>query len=191
LETKDSSFKLAQVSVVSSSCVKFLIHFFTISISFIEHAVSEKDLDIEGDVRTYLASFHQLFPRQAKESLQEAINRSQGIAIFELGERSWTFIAITLALWWIAPFVAIIRGIKLSFSRIFFTFIIPILPVALVIDAIISILRTRTDLEILQLVESIPGHQNHFIPIWYCVGFPVSQRNSLKFPEPRLNQLEQ
>lgn len=111
-----------------------------------------------GDFRTLFASFHHFQPRVAEAMLRDAVTSGQGIAVFEMTQRSvWVIVAIFLLL---APLVLLITPFmpRVTFGRLFFTYIIPIVPATLVIDGVTSCLRTYTTGEFLEMAaRADPG----------------------------------
>lgn len=109
---------------------------------------------IKGFRKMFL-SFHHLKPKSAKQVLQNAVDSGEPIGIFELQDRT---IASLLMMFIGAPINAIItapfiRPFKLS--RIFFTFLIPILPFIIWFDGVVSNLRTYNEKELKALTEEL------------------------------------
>jgi hypothetical protein len=92
-------------------------------------------------VRTIFSSFHHFPPHIAKNILQDAVDRKAAIGIFEGAKKSWTEM---LLLWLIFPFVILfvtplIKPFK--WSRLFFTYLIPLIPLGILWDGTVSLLR--------------------------------------------------
>ncbi len=135
--------------------------------------------------RTMFSSFHHFRPEQAQAILTDAIQRGQGIGIFEATERTIVpmvamFIAPVIALLVITPFLRPFR-----FSRLFLTYLLPLIPLATVWDGYVSCWRTYTPEEIRNMVDTIPGSETYTWEIGkestpgkprltYLVGYPVS-----------------
>lgn len=110
--------------------------------------------------RTQFVSFHHFDPKNAQRILTNAAWQKEPIGIFEATERSWTNLLAML----FTPFVVMlaipfIRPFK--FSRLFFTFVIPAIPLATMWDGIVSVLRTYTLQELREMTDHIhvPGYQ--------------------------------
>lgn len=105
--------------------------------------------------RVVCSGFHHLQPAQARRVLEDAVKQRQGIAIWEGLERSWgCFLQLLFSfpfLFLIAPFVKPFR-----LSRLFFTYVIPAVPLCLLWDACVSALRVYSPAELRQLVASLP-----------------------------------
>lgn len=105
-------------------------------------------------LRTQFLSLHHFRPEDAKQILQNAIDSNQSIAIFEAQERSipsilaMLFSPISLLL--TTPFI---RPFKLG--RILFTYLIPIVPLFVLWDGIVSSLRTYSVKEMHTLVNQL------------------------------------
>jgi hypothetical protein len=138
--------------------------------------------------RTLFTAFHHFPPDQARALLQDAVDRGQGIAIFEQTQRSLLGVATMLALPWIAWLaVPFIRPWRLS--RLFWSYCIPAIPLVLMIDGIISCLRTYTEAELGALIDSLEfpdAREYHWqvgrlpsllspLGVVYAVGYPVQR----------------
>jgi hypothetical protein len=90
--------------------------------------------------RTLFNSFHHLNPSQARGLLQDSVNKRQAIGIFEAPARhTLTFLSILLipiATWVFAPFRRPVR-----WSRLLWTYLIPVIPFVLFFDGVVSCLR--------------------------------------------------
>jgi hypothetical protein len=111
--------------------------------------------------RTMFLSFHHLKPNQAKAVLQNAVHSGEPIGIFELQDRTpaslfFMFIAAPINAILTAPFV---KPFKLS--RILFTFIIPILPLIIWFDGVVSNLRTYSEKELDELTKSLKNGDSY------------------------------
>lgn len=109
--------------------------------------------DLHG-LRTLFLSFHHFKPEEAKEILQDAIHAHSPIAIFEGQDRSlpsllaMLFSPITVLL--TAPFIK-----PFSLGRLFFTYLVPIVPLAVWWDGIVSSLRTYSLKEMQVLIDDL------------------------------------
>jgi hypothetical protein len=109
-------------------------------------------------LRTIFNAFHHFDDALALRVLEDAVAARQPFAIFELSERSIAtavFSAfIPLLVWLVMPFV---RPMRLSW--IVFTYLIPILPLSIAWDGLVSHLRTRSPSELRALVAQLdaPG----------------------------------
>jgi len=107
--------------------------------------------------RTQFLSFHHFRPEQAKSILQNAIDHQQPIAIFEGQQRTiksmlpMLFSPLTVLL--TTPFI---RPFKID--RILFTYLIPVIPLFIMWDGIISVLRTYTVEELNQMILELKNH---------------------------------
>lgn len=100
-------------------------------------------------------AFHHLPPELARQVLQDATARRQGIAIFEGIERSLTgFIQLFMSLgvmFVTSPFVKPFR-----LSRMLFTYVVPAVPFFTLWDGAVSCLRIYSPAELRELVDSLP-----------------------------------
>jgi hypothetical protein len=112
--------------------------------------------DLEG-VRVMYTFFHHLRPEMAKTVLENAVNNKHAIAIFEITERSIVGILNMFIVPIVVLFVTpVIRPFR--WSRLLFTYVIPILPLALLWDGIVSAFRTYDQDDIRELVANFPTY---------------------------------
>jgi hypothetical protein len=130
-------------------------HTQNIGIDFCAESVNAMQVprEIKG-FRTFFSSFHHLKPEQAKAVLQDAVDAKTGIAIFESTQRHPLLLLYML----FTPFLVwlntpIIRPWR--WSRIFCTYVIPLIPFIVMFDGIVSCLRTYTPEELKVMVDSI------------------------------------
>lgn len=112
--------------------------------------------DLQG-FRTLFSSFHHFRPQDAQTILADAVRQRQGIAIVESTQRHPLLIAYMLLtpllVWLTTPWQRPWR-----WSRLFWTYLIPVVPMAVMFDGIVSCLRTYTPSELLALVRQVQGH---------------------------------
>lgn len=130
-------------------------------------------------LRTQFLSLHHFKPNDAKKILQNAIDSKSNIAIFEAQERSiksilfMFFSPISVLIY--TPFI---KPFKLG--RILFTYIIPIVPIFIWWDGIISALRTYSVKEMEELIDDLKNKDDfHWevgrinskkVPLLYLLG---------------------
>ncbi|MTI29499.1 hypothetical protein [Xanthovirga aplysinae] len=136
--------------------------------------------EIKG-LRTQFLSFHHFKPKDARHLLQNAVNSQAPIAIFEIQQRDLShfikalFSPISVLL--TAPFI---RPFKIG--RMIFTYLIPLVPLFVWWDGVISVLRTYTFDEIHQLTENLEKGEAYKwesgktkkgpLTITYTLGYP-------------------
>jgi hypothetical protein len=111
--------------------------------------------NVDG-LRTMFSSFHHFPPDAAQEILQKAVDAGEGLGIFEVTKRS----ALTICLmfpWALMPllFTPWIRPFR--WSRLFWTYVVPIIPLMLLFDGIVSCLRTYRTRELRKMIDSLQG----------------------------------
>jgi hypothetical protein len=108
---------------------------------------------LEG-FRTLFTAFHHFAPEAAQALLQDAVAQGQGIAIFEQTRRTLPALLLMVALPLLAllvvPFIRPWRT-----SRLVWTYLIPAIPLVLMVDGIISCLRTYTEAELTAMIEGL------------------------------------
>ena len=136
-------------------------------------------VDLKG-FRTMFTSFHHFPPEEARAILQNAVDAGEGIGIFEIPRRALSTVGLTFAFVlmlfvctpWIRPF---------RWSRLFWTYLVPIVPFVLLFDGVVSCLRTYRPQELREMVGKLTANQyvweigEHLagkMPITYLVGYP-------------------
>ena len=105
-------------------------------------------------LRTQFLSFHHFKPSDARQILQNAVDSDSAIAIFEAQERSLpSIIAMVFSPISVLLTTPFIRPFKIG--RIIFTYLIPIVPLLVLWDGIVSSLRTYSVEEMNELIVSL------------------------------------
>lgn len=110
--------------------------------------------------RTMFLSFHHFKPNQGITILQNAVDENQPIGIFEIQDRSLPSIIAML----LSPISVLLTTpfIKpFSLLRLLFTYLIPIIPIVVLWDGVVSSLRTYSVDEMQDLVQKVTN-SNHF-----------------------------
>jgi len=156
----------------------------TPGVRFEPESVSATDVPARlSGFRTIFTAFHHFRPADARAILAAAVRDRQGIAIAEATSRR----PVTLALQALVPFAVwvltpAIRPFR--WSRLFWTYLVPVIPVAILFDGVVSTLRVYTPDEMLAMgreaggdayeweagVEYPPGSP---IPIPFLIGVPI------------------
>jgi hypothetical protein len=140
-------------------------------------------MNVPGELkgfRTIFTSFHHFSPAQARAVLQNAVDDGQNIGIFEMTRRSLSTIAVMFP-WAFMPlfFTPWIRPFR--WSRLLWTYLIPVVSFVFLFDGIVSCLRTYRPEELRAMVgklnangyrweigeQSGPGTE---MPITYLIG---------------------
>lgn len=146
-------------------------------------AADEVPHDIPG-VRTLFSAFHHLAPGAAVRVLRRTVRADHSIAIFEATQRSPKAILLTL----LTPLLVLLMTPAIRpfrWSRLALTYLIPVIPLVVLFDGIVSCLRTYSPEELLAL-----GHADAPsgvtwraglltggpIPVTYLVGVPSPWR---------------
>jgi hypothetical protein len=152
--------------------------------NYIKTSVDAKNVpeDLIG-FRTQFLSIHHFKPEDALLILQNAVDSKAGIGIFEGQKRDvshffknlFSPISILLSTPFIRPF---------KFGRILFTYLIPIVPLFVLWDGVISVLRTYSVKEMEELVSKVEGNEafewkigvnkTKGISVPYLIGYPKS-----------------
>jgi hypothetical protein len=134
--------------------------------------------------RTLFSSFHHFDHDDACRLLQDSVNRKQGIGIFEApGRHTLTVLSlffIPLAVWLFVPFRRPFR-----WSRLVWTYLIPVIPFVLFFDGFVSCMRAYSLEELEEMISGLRGcgyqweigeETGELLPlrITYLIGFPLS-----------------
>ncbi|ASS47570.1 MAG: hypothetical protein A3D31_17225 [Candidatus Fluviicola riflensis] len=111
-------------------------------------------------LRTQFLSLHHFKPDDAVKILQNAVDSGNPIALFESQERNLksivSMIFSPLSVIFTTPFIH-----PFKVGRIIFTYLIPIVPLFILWDGIVSALRTYSEKEMYKLVSQVKGHENY------------------------------
>lgn len=135
-----------------------------------------------GGFRTMFTAFHHFAPDAARTVLRDAVARGEPIAVFEATKRNALCIAVTL-LSPIATLVMMPRVKPFRWTNLLFTYLVPVVPLMVLWDGIVSCLRTYEVDELRALVSAVDGHEgydweigertkNGPIPVTYLIGVP-------------------
>ncbi len=156
-------------------------------IEYVEESVNALDVpkSLKG-FRTQFHSLHHFVPRDAIAILQNAVTNNQAIAIFEAQQRDFKnifkMLLSPIAVLLMTPFIK-----PFKINRIIFTYLIPIIPLVILWDGIVSVLRTYTAKELKEMIASLKEHErfnwivdiakSNQVNISYVIGTPNKQVN--------------
>jgi len=130
-------------------------------------------------MRTMFTAFHHFLPEEGRAILQDAVDAGEGMGIFEIARRAPSTIGLTfvfvLMLFvctpWIRPF---------RWSRLLWTYLVPIIPFVLLFDGVVSCLRTYRPQELREIVSQLTASEYRWeigefssgrAPITYLIGY--------------------
>jgi len=107
--------------------------------------------DLAG-VRTIFTSFHHFSPAEGAALLRDTVTARQPIGIFEVTRRSPSAIALMFP-WALLAFfyTPMIRPFR--WSRLLWTYLLPVIPFVLLFDGIVSCLRSYRPEELLEIAR--------------------------------------
>lgn len=106
--------------------------------------------------RTLFSSFHHFREPAAAGILRDAVAQRQGIAIVESTQRHPLMLAYMLLTPLLVMLLTLIEGPRTP-SRLFWTFVLPVVPLTVMFDGLVSCMRTYTPAELEAMVRQIPG----------------------------------
>jgi hypothetical protein len=141
--------------------------------------------------RTMFSSFHQFSPKDAQAILQDAVDAGQSIGIFEITRRSPSTVGLMVP-WALLPLIVTPWIRPFRWSRLVWTYLIPIIPFVLLFDGVVSCLRTYQPRELRAIVENLtaPEYQwgigEHFVApggmrITHLIGCPRANVSPERF----------
>jgi hypothetical protein len=134
--------------------------------------------DLPG-VRTLFTALHHFRPGEARAVLEDAVRQQQPIAAFEFTERSLRGVLLSvvspLLVWLSTP-----RIRPLHATRLFWTYLVPLVPLTVLVDGVVSCLRTYSPTELLDLTGELVSYNwdvgtlrgSSPFPMTYLVGYP-------------------
>ena len=147
------------------------------------------DVSLKG-VRTIFSAFHHFDKGMAKQVITNAVTAKEGIAVFDGGDKNIFFIIAITLLHPIAfiLFTPFFRPFK--WSRLLFTYIIPIIPLCTMWDGAVSVTRLYTPSQLLAIANDIDNtdycweagkKKNKFgMSIAYLIGYPNIKYNTVQ-----------
>ena len=140
--------------------------------------------DAEGKkvMRLFNLAFHHFDDDLAINILKNTIETSDGFCIFELQSRHFSSF-LTVSLLWPLLMISSWFHFRHSAAHLFFTYIIPLVPLVVVLDGYVSSLRTRTVEEVEDLLRQAVGegrlkHENWKVSNgWVKHTWPISWMN--------------
>ncbi len=128
-------------------------------LGFHARTVDATDVPAEVDgVRTMFNAFHHFPPELATAILADAVRKQRGIVIVEgINHRAVGLLAMPLQLPAIVLLTPFVRPFR--WSRLLFTYVMPLIPLLVLFDGTVSMLRLYLQDELRELVARIPGHE--------------------------------
>lgn len=130
-------------------------------------------------LRTMFTSFHHFPPEDARAILQNAVDAGESIGIFEATKRGPSTIGI-IFVGILLLFLHTPRIRPFRWSRLLWTYLIPIIPLVLLFDGVVSCLRTYRSQELRELVEKLTACEYQWeigelkgkrAPVTYLIGY--------------------
>jgi hypothetical protein len=131
-------------------------------------------------LRTMFTSFHHFSPEDARAILQNAVDAGESVGVFEITKRSPSTIVFIFA-GILLLFLHTPRIRPFRWSRLLWTYLIPVIPLVLLFDGVVSCLRTYRPQELREIVEKLTSCQYQWeigelagkrAPVTYLIGYP-------------------
>lgn len=158
-------------------------------IDFANYSVDASNVpnDLKG-FRVMFSAIHHFQPDQIKNILQNAIDNNAPIGIFDGYEKN-ILVILSIIIFYPIAFLIFTPFFKpISFSRIFFTYIIPLIPLYTIWDGCVSVLRMYKYQELLAIANKTNANNyiwkagkmknKYGIHSTYLIGYPDKTLNS-------------
>jgi hypothetical protein len=130
-------------------------------------------------------AFHHFCPEQACAVLADAVRNRQGIGVFEATQRG----PLALVLMLLSPLMVLVMTPFIRpfrWSRLLWTYLLPLVPLVTLFDGLVSCLRTYSVQELHELTARLGANDYQWdvgtlksettpIPISYLVGVPIEK----------------
>ncbi|HEX4278347.1 MAG TPA: hypothetical protein VHZ74_23495 [Bryobacteraceae bacterium] len=142
---------------------------------------------LPGDLlgfRTLFNAFHHFRPADARRILADAYRSRQPIGIFEITERRLSKVLLCFPASFLSVFLLIWKMYPHRMAWWIFTWLIPVIPITIAWDGLVSHLRTYTPAEMEQLIEGLRDETFRWetgrvaapragLDVSYLIGVPV------------------
>lgn len=134
---------------------------------------------LEG-FRTLFSALHHFNPEQVRGLIRDAVVKKQGFAAFEFTQNS----ALGIGSFIFAPLIFLLAPLFIrpfKWSRLFWTYLAPVIPLTVTFDGIVSCLRTYSIPELENITREFPeytweiSHKGAFpslTPVTSLIGYP-------------------
>jgi len=155
-------------------------------IDFANYSVDATNVpkDLKG-FRVMFSAIHHFQPEQVKNILQNAIDNNASIAIFDGYEKNILAILNVIVFHPIAILLFTPFFKPFSFSRLLFTYVIPLIPICTVWDGCVSVLRMYKPQELLKIANKTNANNylwkagtaknKYGIHSTYLIGYPTKK----------------
>ncbi|MDX3663022.1 class I SAM-dependent methyltransferase [Streptomyces sp. ID05-26A] len=152
------------------------------SVDHVASSVDATDCRLEG-TRTIYGAFHHFPPALAARMLQNAVDTRQPMVVVDT-KRSWLYVLVfpfflTLAVLLAAPFQR--NPLPRYLMRLALTYVVPVLPIMMFFDSVVSFLRMYGRAELRRIVDGLDrtesfdwtiGVEPGFTGTQYLIGIP-------------------
>jgi len=114
-------------------------------------------------MRTFFTSFHH-FPAEntATKLLQDAVDSQMPIGIFEVSERSFSSVSYALLSALVLPLLLVPQMRPFTLGKLFFIYVLPVIPIMMAWDYLISCFRTYSLKELKEIISRLHAPDYHW-----------------------------
>ncbi len=128
---------------------------------------------VDASLATFFSAFHHFPPAQATDVLRQSSQTGTPVAVFEVTQRS----VKALALMCVVPIAVLLMTPMIRpfrWWRLLFTYVVPLIPIAVWWDGVVSCWRTYQPDELMALaVRAAPSGMEWRVGEWSNVGQPL------------------
>jgi len=155
-------------------------------ITYLEFPVDVFDVPAElRGLRTLFSAVHHFRPLEVKTILEQAVKQRAPVAVFDGGEKNLLAILGILIIHPVAFLLCTPFFKPFTFSRVIFTYLVPLIPLYTIWDGIVSILRMYRPDDLMKIVAALQPNdyiwesgktKNRFgIHATYLIGYPRNE----------------
>ncbi len=152
-------------------------------LSFISQPVSAtQTAHLQFTLRSLCATFHHFRPETARDVIRDALTCGRSLLIVEPLQRDLRHLLLVLLSGPFAYMLAPLFASRWSWRKFLFTSIVPILPLMVMWDGVVSVLRTYTASEIKSLVPEelapstmVTRHELKYLGFWGATCVEISR----------------
>jgi hypothetical protein len=144
---------------------------------------------VHGEIkgfRTMFTAFHHFKPEEVIAILKNAVDQSAGIAIFDVGDKNFFTLFGNLILNPVTILLCTPFFRPFSFLRIFYTYLIPLIPFCAMWDGVVSMFRLYSVTDVIELTKQLNSENYTWkvgkvksamgLRMFYLVGYPEKQK---------------
>jgi hypothetical protein len=154
------------------------------NISYMASPIEAADAPVMlGGIRTIFSSFHHFDEAYAEAVLKNVVNNNKAIAVFDGGSINCLLAVLMIFVHPILLFLCTPLFKPLTLSQLFFTYVVPLIPLCTILDGTISLLRLYKTSKLKEITSKLNADNYEWrcgqlkskwgLTISYLTGYPV------------------